>query len=197
VRRFGWWSVVLGVAATLPILLLSWRSDSGAEASSQERTEILNEGLLLLRDHPILGVGVGQFANENPLSMTAHNSYLLIATEVGIPGYLLWCGLVWTTMKIPVSIAMRPPPGLDPGLARYAEALAASIIGLHIGVFFLSFVYKHIFFVWLGLAGALYGAVREHHPDYMVRTTWKDLVGICALGAVALVVVRLVALTAR
>ena len=197
VRRFGWWSALLGLAATALLVMSSWRADADAESSSLERIEILSEGLQMLKSHPILGVGVGQFAGENPLNMAAHNSYLLIAAEVGIPGYLLWCGLVWMTVKIPVAISLRPPPGLDAGLVRFAEALAVSVLGLHVGIFFLSFAYKHVFFVWLGLAGALYGAVREAHPDYRVGVTWRDVVGVCSLAAVALVIVRVVALTAR
>jgi O-antigen ligase len=197
VRRFGWRSAVLGAAVTLPIVLLSWRADADAESSSLERAEILSEGLQLLKAHPILGIGVGQFAGENPLNMAAHNSYLLIATEAGMPGYLLWCGLVWMTLKIALSVALRPPPGLDPGLVHFGEALAASTVGLHVGIFFLSFVYKHVFFVWLGLAGALFGAVRESHPEFTVRTTGRDVAGICALAVIALVAVRLVSMTAR
>lgn len=197
VRRFGWWSIVAGALVTLPIVLLSWRSGADAESSSAERAEILSEGLQMLKAHPLLGIGVGQFASENPMNMAAHNSYLLIATEVGIPGFLIWCGLVWMTMKIPVSIARNPPPGLDPALLRFAETLAASIIGLHVGVFFLSFVYKHIFFVWLGLSGALYGAVRQDHPEFEVRVTARDLGGIFAFAVIALVAVRLVSMTVR
>lgn len=197
VRQLGWRSVLLGAVMTLPIVLLSWRADADAESSSLERAEILSEGLQLLKAHPLLGIGVGQFAGENPLNMAAHNSYLLIATEVGMPGYLLWCGLVWTTLKIPLSVAFRPPPGLDPGLVHFAEALAASTVGVHVGIFFLSFVYKHVFFVWLGLAGALFGAVRDAHPDFTVRTTGRDVAGICALAVIALVAVRLASMTAR
>lgn len=197
VRRFGWWSIVAGIAVTAPIVALSWRSGVDAESSSVERAEILSEGLQMLKAHPILGIGVSQFAGENPMNMAAHNSYLLIATELGIPGMLVWCSLVWMTIKIPVSIAMRPPPGLDPGLLHFAVALAASLIGLHVGVFFLSFVYKHIFFVWLGLAGALYGAVRQEHPEFEVRMTGRDMGGVFALAVLALVAVRLAAMTAR
>lgn len=197
VRRFGWWSIVGGALVTLPIVLLSWRAGVDADASSMERAEILSEGLLMLKAHPLVGIGVGQFASENPLNLAAHNSYLLIATELGIPGYLLWCGLVWMTVKIPLSIVRRAPAGIDPGLVLFAEALAASTFGLHIGVFFLSFVYKHIFFVWLALAGALYGAVRAAHPEFVVRTTRRDVAGILALAVLALVCVRLASMTAR
>ncbi len=197
VRRYGWWSILLAAAITAPIVLLSWRSDPDAESSSLERAEILSEGLEMLKSRPILGIGVSQFARENPMNMAAHNSYLLIPTEVGLPGYVLWCGLVWLTAKIPIAIARNPPADLDPRIVRFAEALSASIVGMYIGIFFLSFAYKHIFFVWLGLSGALYGAVRAVHPEYEVRTTGRDVGGIFALLVFSLVAVRIVSMTAR
>lgn len=191
VRRYGWWAVGVGVVMTAPIVALSWRSGADAESSSIERAEILAEGLQMLASRPIVGIGVAQFAGENPMNMAAHNSYLLVATELGVPGFLVWCGLVWTTMKIPIAIVLRPPPGIDPRTVTFAEALAASTVALHVGIFFLSFVYKTIFFVWLGLAGALYIAVREVHPEFEIRMTTRDFAGICALAVVAIVAVRL------
>jgi hypothetical protein len=197
IRRFGWWSVLGAVAVTLPVALLSWREGDAADSSSAERAEILNEGLLMLKAHPILGVGIGQFASENPLNMAAHNSYLLVSTETGVLGYVLWCGLIWISVKIPLSIARNPPEGIDPLLLRFADALAASLIGMLVGVFFLSFVYKSIFFVWLGLAGALYGAVRNENPDFRVRFTGKDMAGTLTLVVLSVAAVRLAAMTVR
>lgn len=197
VRRYGWWSILGGALVTLPIVLLSWRSGAEAESSTAERAEILSEGLMMLKSHPLLGIGIGQFASENPMNMAAHNSYLLVATELGFPGFLVWWGLVWTTVKIPMAISRNPPAGLDPSLVAFAEALAASTIGLHIGVFFLSFVYKHIFFVWLGLSGALYGAVREEHPELEVRLGARDYAGMVGLAFFSILMVRLVSMSAR
>jgi hypothetical protein len=197
IRRYGKWSIVLGAVATVPLVLLSWRSGEDADSSSAERTEILSEGLQLLKANPLIGTGVAQFASENPLNMAAHNSYLLIATEVGLPGHLMWCALVWMTVKIPFTVARRPPAQLDPRLQRFAEALTASTLGLLVGVFFLSFVYKHIFFVWLGLAGALHGAVRAEHPGFTVSFTRRDLIGVATLAVASLALVRLVTMTAR
>lgn len=152
---------------------------------------------MMLRAHPLLGIGIGQFASENPMNMAAHNSYLLVATELGFPGFVVWWGLVWTTVKIPLAISRRPPEGLDPSIIRFAEALTASVVGLHIGVFFLSFVYKHIFFVWLGLSGALYGAAREKHPELEVRLGGRDYAGMVGLAVASIIMVRLVSMGAR
>ncbi|AKU98449.1 exopolysaccharide production protein, putative [Labilithrix luteola] len=197
VRRYGWWAVIAGAMMTAPLVVLSWRSGTDADSSSAERAEILAEGLQLLKSHPLVGIGVAQFAKENPMNMAAHNSYLLIATELGVPGFLVWCGLVWMTTKVPFAIVRRPPPGLDPGTLLFAEALAASMLALHAGVFFLSFIYKTIFFVWLALPGALYIAVRAVHPEFEVRVTKRDLAGTCVLAVASIISVRVAAMSAH
>jgi len=82
------------------------------EASNQGRLEIWRESLVSIKNHPMLGVGLGNFISvigEDISSVkkgaSAHNLYLDIAAEVGIPGLLilllmfadiLWTGwLVW------------------------------------------------------------------------------------------------------
>jgi hypothetical protein len=197
IRRYGWRAVIAGAMMTAALVALSGRSGAEGDSSSMERAEILGEGLRILKSHPLIGIGVAQFGRENPMNMAAHNSYLLIATEVGIPGFLMWCGLVWMTIKIPFAIVRRPPPGLDPGIFLFAEALAASTLALHVGVFFLSFVYKTIYFVWLAFPGALYIAVRALHPEFEVRPTKRDLTGICLLAVGSLIAVHVAAMSAH
>ncbi|MDD2753672.1 MAG: O-antigen ligase family protein [Candidatus Portnoybacteria bacterium] len=82
------------------------------EASNQGRLEIWRESLVSIKNHPILGVGLGNFISvigedisSAKKGASAHNLYLDIAAEIGIPGLLilllmfadiLWTGwLVW------------------------------------------------------------------------------------------------------
>ncbi len=184
VRRFGLRGVLVALAISVPMLLLSWRGGADADASSAERAMILQEGLTAARTHLLLGVGLGQFQQEISLPFTAHNSYLLVLTETGALGYLLWCGLMWTTLKIPLMIAMDPPAGLEPRTRRFAEALATSLAGVLVGIFFLSFSYKQLLFVFLGLAGGLHLAVRSEFPSFRIRFSWRDFGGIAAFAVV-------------
>lgn len=192
VRRFGWRGVIVACALAAPIVALSWRDGSEAESSSEERAEILREGLVLLKRHPFVGVGVQQFQDEIDIPHTAHNAYLLAVTELGIPGYFAWLGLVWTSIKIPLTVVRKPPAGLDPALLRFAYALALSFAGVLVGIFFLSFTYKQLLFIYLGLAGALYATVREAHPEFEVKTDRRDVVGIIVAGALLLMAVVVV-----
>ncbi|MBI2392739.1 MAG: O-antigen ligase family protein [Deltaproteobacteria bacterium] len=192
VRRYGAAGSIVAAAVSLPVVLLSWREGAEADASSLERATILFEGIDLVRAHPLLGVGVAQFVHEISIPFTAHNSYLLVAAELGLPGLLLWSGLLWSSLKIAVEVAERPPPGLDPQLQRFAEALAISLLGVFVGVYFLSFSYKQLLFVWLGLAFALHGAVRAQAPDFRVTMTRRDLLGIAAFSLAILASVWIV-----
>jgi hypothetical protein len=185
--RFRWKGLLAAAAFAGPVLLFGGREGAeDADASTAERIELLYDGIRLVLAHPIVGVGKGQFADYMSIHLTAHNSYLLAAAELGIPGLFAWSGLYWVTLKIPLSIVRRPPQGLDPEIARIALALVASYLGMAVGIFFLSFCYKQLLFVWFGVAGALYGVIRHDHPDFRVTVGWKDLMGLFAFDVLIL-----------
>jgi len=90
-RRFGIVRTGLAGMFVLPLmLLLSTRLDTidPGEASAHGRVEAWYEGMQMLQANPVFGVGFGLFGDHNPL--TAHNSYILVLAELGIPGYFLW-----------------------------------------------------------------------------------------------------------
>lgn len=189
VRRYGPKGVVFAAAVMFPMLLLGGREGAEADASSLERATILYDGIDLVRAHPFLGVGVGEFVNEISIPMTAHNSYLLAAAELGPLGLVLWGGLLWISMKTAVTVATSPPQGVDPELSRFAEAMISSLAAIFVGIFFLSFCYKQLLFVWLGLAAGLHGAVRAQAPSFRVTTTRRDVGGLLAFCALVLIAV--------
>lgn len=191
VRRFGLRGALLAMAVFPILMLFGGREGAEADSSSLERATILYEGIDLVRAHPFLGVGVGQFNEEISIPMTAHNSYLLSAAELGVMGLVLWAGMLWTSMKVAVTVALAPPPGIDRDLVRFGQALAASLAAIFVGIFFLSFCYKQLLFVWLGLAAALHGAVRAQAPQFRVRTTGREVLGLVAfaLGILAVIFV--------
>jgi hypothetical protein len=189
VSRFGWKGVGVAVLAALPVLLLGGRED--AEDSSTERIELLTEGVSLVIAHPFRGVGVEQFADQvnSPAHLTAHNSYLLALAETGFPGFFCWSGIVWTSLKIPITTIRKTT--LSPEIRTIATSLLVSFTGIAVGIFFLSFTYKQLLFVWFGLAGALYIIVREADPTVRVRFGFKDAAGVALadLGVISLLYV--------
>lgn len=167
VRQFGAKGMVLAMLFGAPALLLGGRSGEEAESSSLERLGALYEGVDFFRSSPLFGLGCGQFT-ENYF-ITAHNSYLLAAAELGFPGLLLWSLLVYVSIKIPLVISSAPPADLDPRFRPYAFALATSFAGILVGIFFLSFCYHAMLFIYFGLSGALYLAAKRGSPSFEVK----------------------------
>ena len=60
-RRFGGRGVLLGGTLALPVFLFGGRGGQEAARSTIERTECWAEAIAMWRDHPVLGVGLGQF----------------------------------------------------------------------------------------------------------------------------------------
>jgi hypothetical protein len=180
VRRYGIRrGLVIGVLLALPLLLVGGRS--GAEASTMERMECWWVGLHLVVASPGFGVGLAQFTEHHYL--TAHNSFILTAAELGLPGMLLWTSIIYLALKIPFQ-ALRTAQ-LAPIARSWAAALVASITGLAVGMLFLSYSYKDVLWIYVGLTGALYQAIRRHEPTFTVAFGLRDF-GIVALFDLAL-----------
>lgn len=81
------------------------------ETSNKGRLEIWRNSLLSIKEHPILGVGTGNFIsviNEGALAAkkgaSAHNLYLDVAAEVGLTGLLtllvVFADILWTSCLV-------------------------------------------------------------------------------------------------
>lgn len=195
VNRVGIVGLVLGGVLALPLLLLGGRGGSDASRSTMERIDCWAEALSMWREHPVFGVGLGRFTEYH--YMTAHNSYLLALGELGLPGMLLFGLLMYCSAKVPFMVLRRSSsslPELLPGtdlMRAWSMALLAAFVGLAVGLFFLSFTYHYVLWIYFGLSGALYSAVRRHDPSFRVRIHWPDLAIVSAACAFIIAVVYL------
>lgn len=191
-RRYGARGLLVGGVLGAPMLLLGGRSGEAADASSMQRIEALYEGMTMVKRFPFLGVGSGQFTQHH--AETAHNSYVLAPAELGIPGMIIWTTLMFLSAKIPIQALRRatnPAPDelpFPPVVKSWAMALVAALVGLLIGIFFLSFCYHPVLWIYVGLTGAFYAAVRTHAPDFRVTLTGRDFGAIIAFDILVLIV---------
>lgn len=191
VSRVGVIGLVLGGVLAAPLLLLGGRGGEDASSSTLERLDCWAEGISMFRGYPFLGVGLGQFTEYH--YMTAHNSYILALAELGLPGMFLFGVVLYLSGKIPLSVLRHVPASPNPEVQAGAQltrawsiALLAAFIGLSVGIFFLSFTWHYVLWIYLGLSGALYSAVRRHDATFRVRLTWLDL-GLVAAACVGIV----------
>ncbi|MFO0675372.1 MAG: O-antigen ligase family protein [Polyangiaceae bacterium] len=187
IKKYGARGVITGGFLASPIVFLGGREDQ--EGSSQERLGLLYDGFDLVRESPLFGVGQGQFKEHVFPPLTAHNAYLLSCAELGFPGLFLFTWLLYTTVKIPVVLSFAPPPGLDPGFRTWGTALMVLFVGTCLGIFFLSFTYHPLLFIFFGLSGALYGAAKQANPTFKVSISAKELaiVSMLAVGLIGVI----------
>jgi hypothetical protein len=194
VKRYGWKGMALGAILGAPLLLLGGRSGEEADASSIERLECWYEGMSMFKQWPGFGVGAGNFTEHHFL--TAHNSYVLAPAEIGFPGMVIWSSIMYITTKTPVAALRRlsgpRAAGPEADVARaWAMGLLASLIGLLVGIFFLSFCYHQVLWIYIGLSAAFYCAMKRHDPGFEVRYGWRDFLLVVAadIGLIALIFV--------
>lgn len=197
-RGFGIVALV-GALAALPFMP-SWfwtrlgsitNPEHDESGSRQARKELMTEGWQTFIEHPIIGVGAGQFKNYNPPGRLqpwreTHNVLLQMAAELGIIGlaafvFLLWQAaraLWWTRRILRVGQARaRPPtpPGTVPvidafrpeerdWLRMHLGAMTASLIGWTVCAQFASVGYYWTFYYLF----ALIVAARELTRDRII-----------------------------
>jgi len=76
-------------------------------SSSTGRLQIWQRGIEMMIMNPVLGVGVFNFmtadgvlfAEAGARYQAAHNSFVQIGAELGVPGFIAFCLLFWRTIK--------------------------------------------------------------------------------------------------
>ncbi len=151
-------------------------------SSGEARMAVLTDSLIILRQNPILGVGLGNFGNSrwsyykektgrNFAAATNHNTYLQIATETGVPGLLFFLFMLAIGFRNALrAIRFRPNDGYQvPERLRNAAfyILLAQFTSM-IGTFFLSQGYFEII-ILLGLMVAVQMAVQFDYINYRRR----------------------------
>lgn len=184
----GYWQQMKTL--TEPTEDYNWTSPYGRKA-------VAERGLGYMLDNPATGVGIGNFPRAEGLLAevsqsrkatgrgyrwtAAHNSYIQVAGELGIPGLLLFCTLVVGGGVGMYRLRRRLPrgwrsaggaPGLVYDLALY---LPVSFVGFAVTATFLSFAYHSIIYLLAIFASATYLAARQvASRESAVRDTVRD-----------------------
>jgi O-antigen ligase len=153
-------------------------SDSDYNHTSETgRMQIWSRGIGYMMGNPLLGVGPNNFQSaEGTLSLlaerqqygigvrwnAAHNSFVQIGAELGLPGLALFIALIASTFA-----ALRRSGRAEAAMVRTAErppltpALTGSLIGFVVGAFFLSLAYSEMLYTLVALAVGLHKVTRD------------------------------------
>ena len=168
-------AVVLATAPELYFQRMSTISADPQDSSAQRRIGAWGSGVSMALDHPLLGVGAGQFPGkmareyrpevngESGRWMTAHSIYFLILGELGFPGISVLLGFVFGNLFLNrqlVADVRQRLPGAGVTEVRLLTCLSASVLAYATGGAFLSAAYYPHMFVLAGLSSAARRIVR-------------------------------------
>jgi O-antigen ligase len=169
-------SVLLApIAATVVASL-----QSNIDASANGRLEAWYAGIQMLMANPIFGIGKGQFVDHHGL--VAHNSYIHVAGELGVPGYSLWAGaLVFTVLTGYLFIKaskLKKEADAEESIVDEEKHIAFenerllnktlffSMIGFMITGFFISRMFTLTLFIFMGMTIASHIRMVKVCPEY-------------------------------
>jgi O-antigen ligase len=141
----------------------------GLEQSNRAHTALLYAGFRMVADAPITGVGPHNFkalslryAPELDRAFIAHNTYLELAAETGLPVLLLFLLLVWQAYRtFNRATNLRGSPE-SRELATLAEGLRCGLLGFLVSASFISAQYEKMFWVVVFLSIATERFVARH-----------------------------------
>ena len=155
---------------------------SNIDASANGRLEAWYAGIQMLLSNPVFGVGRGQFFEHHGL--VAHNSFIHVAGELGIPGYSLWGGaLIFTVLtgylfikaskvnEVPKNKNTLKEQDINKEIEFYDELLVNktlffSMIGFMITGFFISRMFTLLLFIFMGMMIASHIRMIKIKPEY-------------------------------
>jgi putative inorganic carbon (HCO3(-)) transporter len=153
-----------------------------------DRLAIWSDGLSYFKQSPIWGIGARSFASTN--GMTAHNSYLLVAAELGIVGLFIWMSIIVVTIfqlgQVPAIVGKT-----NPQLARWAVGLRISLGGYLFTSFFLSRAYELPLYMSLGMCGGVIVAAGGDDAAPLRGTLWPAWSFLFCGGVLCLIYVML------
>jgi len=117
---------------------------------------IWKRALIIIADNPIFGVGVGCFPEaigelrgqlkEQPKWQVTHNSFLQVASEMGLIAFIIFMMLIYRTYKSLKTVNdVVKVPNVHEKTDYLASCLNIGFVSMLVCSFFLSQAYSHIF----------------------------------------------------
>ena len=180
---------VPGVGSRL--ISLGDTSTSGAQhidPSLAGRIAAQEMALLMVRDHPALGVGAGNFTTVEPVYqrrygydtpvLAPHNLYLEQAAEGGVVGLAAWLALFGAAVFVATRarLLLRPPPGrAPPGDWYLAGGVLASLTAWAVASAFLHMATFRVFLLVVAIGVGLDVRARHATAERLGAPRWQPV----------------------
>jgi len=160
-------TVLPGVGSRLATLSDIDDAAAGAgDLSLVGRVQAARAGTAVFLDHPVLGVGpgnfvlvIGDYVERPPAGLGPHNVYIEIAAEEGIIGELAWLLLLGTALFVAIRaliLSRQLAPGAADCWGRLLSlGVIAGLLGWAFASLFLGLAYFKILLIVIGLGTAL------------------------------------------
>lgn len=127
----------------------------GDRIGTLDREASWKAGLRMIEAHPLAGIGLANFKPQMQLyadpgaraSTLAHNTYISIGAELGIPALLVYVSLLFFTYRSLLRSQRRAFTLRNATIYHAAVSAEAALAGSIVGIFFLTAEYQK--FVWL------------------------------------------------
>ncbi len=169
--------IALIVLAIIGILFVQGGSEYGERISSifnskldynyfdqGGRLIIWQHAVTMMVTHPVLGIGVDTFetglatlfSGDKEVWQAAHNSFLQVGAELGFPGLIAFCIIIFSSLKSlkKVVLALDVPDRKLHAAVIMSYSLIGCWTGFIVGGFFLSQAYRNLFFLLLSVSSA-------------------------------------------
>jgi O-antigen ligase len=147
--------------------------DTGVRVSNERRMEVLEAGIRIFERNPWTGIGLGNFkpmmAEEIDRGSIAHNTYIEVAAELGIPGLIAFLWMIacvfrslWRSQRLAARAGNRR-------LREMAVGMEVGLAGYLVTAVFLSAGYEKFFWLVIFLSIVTERLARRQAKEALAR----------------------------
>lgn len=177
-------TILIIIALALAPTRMSGISPHGQSASG--RIYAWMQGLVILKSHPVLGVGMYNFTQYS--SRASHSAFIKCLAELGLVGFFVWTALIYTSFKDLIRIERT---STDTTLILYSKIIQISFIGFLTSAFFLSQTYSPIIYILFALTALLSLHLRAETGIKFPNMTRNEFAVILILEGVSIMVYKI------